>query len=107
MDVDQAAIDAYARITDDFNPVHTDPAFAATKAMGGVTAHGTLPLNLTCQKAAQNFGSALTQVGQKISFVPPVVQADRGAAGGRPRAGQPGRAGGWEGSAGRRAGGGC
>src|SRR3546814_9885369 len=91
MDVDQAAIDAYARITDDFNPVHTDPAFAATTAMGGVIAHGTMSLNLIWQMAAQNFGSDLTQVGMKIRFVAPVRPGDRVAAGGRPSASEPGR----------------
>jgi len=41
-DIDMAAILAYAEITGDFNPIHVDPAFAATTAMGGVIAHGTL-----------------------------------------------------------------
>src|SRR3546814_7478448 len=90
MDVDQAAIDAYARITDDFNPVHTDPAFAATTAMGGVIAHGTMSLNLIWQMAARNFGTDLTQVGMKIRFVAPVRPGDRVAAGGRPSVGEPG-----------------
>ncbi len=55
MEIDQAAINAYARITDDFNPIHTDPTFAATTPMGGVIAHGTMSLNLIWQMAAQNF----------------------------------------------------
>ena len=91
LDVDQAAINAYARITDDFNPIHTDPAFAATTPMGGVIAHGTMSLNLIWQMAAQNFRGDFERIGMKIRFVAPVRPGDRVAAGGRRTADGSGR----------------
>jgi acyl dehydratase len=42
--VDQSRIDAYAKASGDFNPLHVDPAFAAGTAFGGTIAHGLLTL---------------------------------------------------------------
>lgn len=36
----------YAELTNDFNPIHLDAAFARGTAMGGIIAHGTMSLNL-------------------------------------------------------------
>ena len=83
MNVDQTAIDAYARITDDFNPIHIDPVFAATTPMGGVIAHGTMSLNLIWQMVAENFGHDCQPVSMKVRFVSPVRPGDRVVAGGR------------------------
>jgi len=58
MRVTQADIDIYAELTDDFNPLHVDPAFAATTPMGGTIAHGTLSVNLIWQSLARSLGAA-------------------------------------------------
>ena len=42
--VTQEAINAYAVASGDHNPLHTDPAFAATTPLGGAVAHGMLVL---------------------------------------------------------------
>jgi len=42
--LDQAMLDAYAKASGDFNPIHIDPAFAATTQFGGTIAHGMLVL---------------------------------------------------------------
>ena len=59
--VDQAAILLYAQITDDFNPIHVDPEFAATTPLGQVIAHGMLSANLIIQAIALRFGTGLAQ----------------------------------------------
>lgn len=76
MTIDQSMIDAYAEITDDFNPIHTDQAFAATTAMGGVIAHGTMSLNLIWEMAEANFGSDGRHIGLTVRFRAPVRPGD-------------------------------
>ncbi len=40
--VDQPMIDAYAELTQDFNPIHTDAGYARTTPFGTTIAHGML-----------------------------------------------------------------
>lgn len=82
MIVDQPAIDTYARITDDFNPIHIDPEFAAASAMGGIIAHGTMSLGLLWQMISENLDGSLRNVCMTIRFVAPVRPGDRIVAGG-------------------------
>lgn len=42
----QEEVDAFAELTGDRNPVHVDPAFAATTRFGGTIAHGYFGLAL-------------------------------------------------------------
>ncbi|HVY95962.1 MAG TPA: MaoC family dehydratase [Solirubrobacterales bacterium] len=42
----QQEVDAFAELTGDRNPVHVDPAFAATTRFGGTIAHGYFGLAL-------------------------------------------------------------
>jgi 3-hydroxybutyryl-CoA dehydratase len=56
--VDRAAIRRYADVTQDFNPIHLDPEFAARTPMGGVIAHGMLSLSLIWQSLQATFGTA-------------------------------------------------
>ena len=45
-DVDQARIDAFAKVTEDHQFIHVDPALAAATPFGGTIAHGFLTLSL-------------------------------------------------------------
>ena len=85
--VDRAAILAYAAITDDFNPLHVDGAFAASTPFGRPIAHGMLSLNLVWQSLRRAFGEAMP-VSLEVRFVRPVLQDTLVTAGGRrhPRA---------------------
>jgi 3-hydroxybutyryl-CoA dehydratase len=81
--VDMPAILAYAEITGDFNPLHVDPAFAATTAMGQPIAHGTLSMNLIWQSLAATVGNdRAARSSIDIRFARPVFAGDRVEAGG-------------------------
>jgi acyl dehydratase len=83
MQVDRAAIRRYAHITQDYNPLHLDPEFAALTPMGGIIAHGTLSLSLLWQSLAATFGlERMTDVAMDIRFVRPVRENDWVVAGG-------------------------
>ena len=43
--VTQDAIDAYAELSTDFNPLHVDPEAAAASEFGGIIAHGPIALH--------------------------------------------------------------
>lgn len=82
--IDQAAINLYAEMSDDFNPIHVDPAFAATTPMGGVIAHGTLSLALLWQALAGTFGHERTcRARMQVRFLRPVRVGDHVIPGGR------------------------
>jgi acyl dehydratase len=83
--VDRAAILAYAAITDDFNPLHVDEAFAAGTPYGRPIAHGMLSLNLVWQSLRRAFGNAMP-IALEVRFVRPVLQDTRVTAGGCRRA---------------------
>ena len=85
MVVDRVAIIAYAAITDDFNPLHVDEAFAAGTPFGRPIAHGMLSLNLLWQSLRRAFGGAMP-VALEVRFVRPVLQGTRVTAGGQRRA---------------------
>lgn len=70
--ITQQAVAAYARLTDDFNPIHMDPAFAGKTAMGGVIAHGTLSLALVWEALGQAPGFDPRGLSLDIRFVKPV-----------------------------------
>ncbi|CFB54883.1 acyl dehydratase [Bordetella pertussis] len=92
MRVTQADIDIYAELTDDFNPLHVDPAFAATTPMGGTIAHGTLSVNLIWQSLARSLGAAaLARIDLDIRFLKPLFAGGAITAGGQPDAAEPDR----------------
>ena len=82
--IDRPAIRLYAEVTDDFNPIHVDPEFAATTPMRGIIAHGMLSLNLIWQSLRATYGSGAAE-GAKLDvrFVRPVRENDIVSAGGR------------------------
>lgn len=89
--VDAAMIRAYAELTDDFNPLHLDAAFAAATPMGGVIAHGTMSVCLLLQSLSRSLGpGALASLELDLRFVRPVRIGDRVTAGGAARPGTPG-----------------
>ncbi|MGY0657119.1 MaoC family dehydratase [Bordetella bronchiseptica] len=92
MRVTQADIDIYAELTDDFNPLHVDPTFAATTPMGGTIAHGTLSVNLIWQSLARSLGAAaLARIDLDIRFLKPLFAGGAITAGGQPDAAEPDR----------------
>lgn len=81
--VDRAAIRRYADVTQDYNPIHLDPEFAAKTPMGGVIAHGMLSLSLLWQSLAATFGlERMTGIALEIRFLRPVREDDWVVAGG-------------------------
>lgn len=81
--VDQPAILGYAAVTDDYNPIHVDPDFAAATEMGGTIAHGTLSLNLIWQALEHTLGSdAVFNLDLVVRFRRPVRAGDQIEAGG-------------------------
>lgn len=84
-------IRAYGELTDDFNPIHIDPVFAANTAMGGCIAHGTLSIGLLWQAL---FGTLGTDAGEYVEldvrFVKPVRAGETIEAGGELQQGEPG-----------------
>ena len=81
--IDRNAIRAYAEITDDFNPIHVDPEFAARSPLGGIIAHGMLSLNLVWESLCDTLGpAAVTGTVLDIRFMRPVRENDEITAGG-------------------------
>jgi acyl dehydratase len=81
--VTREAIRRYAEASHDYNPIHLDPEFAATTAMGGVIAHGMLSLSLVWQSLAATFGlERIAGITLQVRFIRPVREDDWAIAGG-------------------------
>jgi acyl dehydratase len=84
MQVDRAAIRRYAEITEDYNPIHLDPDFAAQTPMGGIIAHGMLSLSLLWQSLQITLGDErMAGAAMDVRFVRPVREDDFVIAGGQ------------------------
>lgn len=82
--VSAEAISAYAQLTQDFNPIHLDPDFAARTPMGGVIAHGTMSISLIWRSLAESLPEALVaRIRLDLRFVKPVRVNERLIAGGQ------------------------
>lgn len=89
--VSETVISAYAELTNDFNPIHVDPEFAARTSMGRPIAHGTLSLCLIWQCLQRNFGPRIfTDLMLDMRFVRPVYIGDLLTAGGEEDSSNPG-----------------
>ena len=75
--ITQAHIDAYAGASGDHNPIHVDPAFAASTPFAGTIAHGMLVLALIGEMMFAAFGERwLTSGKLKVRFKAPTRPGD-------------------------------
>lgn len=82
--IDQSVIAAYAELTNDFNPIHLDPVFAAKTPMGSVIAHGTMSIGLIWQALEKSVGDKMMpHIDLDIRFIQPVRLGDKLIAGGQ------------------------
>lgn len=73
----QAMIDAYARASGDFNPIHVDPDYARTGPFGSTIAHGLMTLAFVAQLLNTWSNGAFDDDGElDIAFVSPVYCGD-------------------------------
>ena len=81
--VDQAAIDAFADVTQDHQFIHVDPEAAAKTPFGGTVAHGFLTLSLLSRMAAdlllrpEGLKMGVNYGFDKVRFMAPVRSGKR------------------------------
>jgi len=81
--VDQAAIDAFADVTQDHQFIHVDPEAAAKTPFGGTVAHGFLTLSLLSRMAADvmlvpdSLKMAVNYGFERVRFIAPVRSGKR------------------------------
>ena len=70
----QEIIDSWADVSGDYNPLHTDPDFAAATRFGGTIAHGHLALAWLCELLLEWAGVSWLEGGEllNVRFVAPV-----------------------------------
>jgi 3-hydroxybutyryl-CoA dehydratase len=74
---DFATIKAFAVLSDDFNPIHIDHAFARASPMGGIIAHGPMLLGLVWQMLHMAVGSeAAARLSLDVRFLKPAREDD-------------------------------
>ena len=64
--VTQDAIDVYAELSTDFNPLHVDPQAAAASEFGGIIAHGPIALHAFFRAATAWLGTDAVPAGSDI-----------------------------------------
>lgn len=76
--ITQDQLTAYSQASGDHNPLHLDPAFAATTQFGGIIAHGMLTLALVSEAMGRAYGKAWLESGAlKIRFKGAAYLGDR------------------------------
>ncbi len=65
-EISQDEVNRFADITGDHNPVHLDPAFAASTPFGGTIVHGYFTLCLVAPLMAEVF--EVTEVGLGVNY---------------------------------------
>jgi acyl dehydratase len=81
--VDQAAIDAFAEVTQDRQFIHVDPEAAARTPFGGTIAHGFLTLSLLSRMAAdvmlrpESLRMGVNYGFERVRFIAPVRSGSR------------------------------
>lgn len=71
IDVTADAIDRYADLVGDHNPIHLDDAYASETVFGGRVAHGMLSAGVVSAALADLPGDVI-YLGQELSFTKPV-----------------------------------
>ena len=74
--ITRSQIARFAAATGDFNPVHTDEAFAQKIGFPSVIAHGPLTLAFLTQVLGHNFGADRVR-GVTAQFRAPILPGDR------------------------------
>jgi acyl dehydratase len=75
--LDRDAVDSYARITGDYNPLHFDPAFAAGTRFGRLVVHGGLTAGILNAIVAQDLpGPGSVFMSQNLKYLAPVFVGD-------------------------------
>lgn len=75
--VDQAVIDAYAKTSGDFNPIHVDPEFARNGPFGRTIGHGLMTLAFVAEMLNTWSSGAFDESSElEIAFVSPVFAGD-------------------------------
>jgi 3-hydroxybutyryl-CoA dehydratase len=75
--VTQPMIDAYAKASGDFNPIHVDPDFARTGPFGRTIAHGLMTLAFAAQMLNAWTDGAFDECGEiDVTFIAPVFAGD-------------------------------
>ena len=69
-------IEAFAKLTGDFNPIHIDSSFAQKTIFGGRIAHGILSVGLI-STALSKFPGIIVYLAQDIRFLKPVRPGDK------------------------------
>lgn len=73
----RAEVDAYARITGDFNPLHFDEAFAAATRFQRLVVHGGLTAGILNALVAQDLpGPGSVFMSQNLKYLGPVYIGD-------------------------------
>lgn len=67
--IGREAIDAYAEISGDYNPLHTDPQYAATTQFETVIAHGPIGLQAMFEAVARWVGTERVPAGIRIDVL--------------------------------------
>lgn len=75
--VTQDMIDAYAKASGDFNPIHIDPDYARAGPFGRTIAHGLMTLAFVAQMLNEWSDGAFDEAGEiDIAFVGPVFAGE-------------------------------
>ena len=72
----QSDIDAYARVSGDFNPIHVDPDVARTTPYGSTLAHGTISSALITRRLLGENGPGGFIKKLSLRFVAPIRSGD-------------------------------
>ena len=71
------AVDSYARITGDYNPLHFDPAFAQGTRFGRLVVHGGLTAGILNALVAEDLpGPGSVFMSQNLKYLAPVFIGD-------------------------------
>ena len=73
----RAQVEAYARITGDYNPLHFDEQFAAATKFGRLVVHGGLTAGILNALVAQDLpGPGTVFMSQELKYLAPVFIGD-------------------------------